>query len=184
MNGPLSRRGFLRQSFAFSALASLGSMPSLGMKQRPAAGALNWLMVGDWGYEKFEAQKSVAAAMQGYAREHKLKADALMMLGDNWYGDLVGGVNSTRWQTQFEEMYPASVFDCPAYAVLGNHDYQRMPESKVQAELEYAKKPGTRWKMPARWYSFEFPAVNPLVTVLALDSNMPRTDVDVERCDV
>jgi 3',5'-cyclic AMP phosphodiesterase CpdA len=172
----VSRRGFLRQSFAFSALASLGSMPSLAMKQSSASGATHWLMVGDWGYERFEAQKSVAAAMQHYAQEHKLKTDALMMLGDNWYGDLAGGVDSPRWQTQFEEMYPKSVFDCPAYAVLGNHDYQRMPESKVQAELEYAKRPGTRWKLPARWYRFEFPAVNPLVTVLAVDSNMPHPE--------
>ena len=151
-------------------------MPSLAMRQKPVAGASHWLMVGDWGYEKFEAQKSVAAAMQHYAQEHKLKTDALMMLGDNWYGDLIGGVDSSRWKTQFEDMYPASVFDCPAYAVLGNHDYQRMPESKVQAELEYAKRPGTRWKMPARWYSFEFPAVNPLATVIALDSNMPHPE--------
>ena len=39
----------------------------------------------------------------------------------------------------FEQMYPASDFPCPAYAVLGNHDYQRWPESKVDAELEYAR---------------------------------------------
>lgn len=49
-----------------------------------------------------------------------------------------------------------------------------MPESKVDAELAYAKKGGTRWTMPARWYSFEFPAAKPLVTVIALDSNMPH----------
>ncbi|WP_260705443.1 metallophosphoesterase [Edaphobacter flagellatus] len=174
MNNRLSRRGFLRQSFAFSALASLGSLPSLAMKQASSQGASNWLLVGDWGYEKFEAQTAVAAAMKKYVHQQSLKTDALMMLGDNWYGDLVGGVDSPRWKTQFEEMYPASVFNCPAYAVLGNHDYQRMPESKVAAELAYAKRPGTRWKMPARWYRFEFPAVKPLVTVLALDSNMPR----------
>jgi tartrate-resistant acid phosphatase type 5 len=178
MNRSLNRRGFLRQSFAFSALASLGSIPSLAMGQKHMDGASHWLMVGDWGYEKIEAQKSVSAAMQHYAQEHRLKTDALMMLGDNWYGDLIGGVDSSRWQTQFEEMYPKSVFDCPAYAVLGNHDYQRMPESKVQAELEYAKRPGTRWKMPARWYSFQFPSAKPLVTVLALDSNMPHPTGD------
>ncbi|HEY2040248.1 MAG TPA: metallophosphoesterase, partial [Edaphobacter sp.] len=74
----------------------------------------------------------------------------------------------------FEDLYPKSVFDCPAYAVLGNHDYQRMPESKVDAELAYAKRGGTRWTMPSRWYSFEFPAKQPLVTVIALDSNMPH----------
>jgi tartrate-resistant acid phosphatase type 5 len=74
-----------------------------------------------------------------------------------------------------------SDFPCPAYAVLGNHDYQRWPESKVDAELEYARSgrnggAATRWTMPSRWYRFEFPAKNPLITFLALDSNMPRAD--------
>ena len=31
----------------------------------------------------------------------------------------------------------------------------------------------TRWTMPSLWYRFEFPAKNPLITFLALDSNMP-----------
>lgn len=174
MNGPLSRRGFLRQSFAFSALAGFGSLPSVARQRTSATNASHWLMVGDWGYENFTAQKVVAAAMQQYAHDQGLNADALLMLGVNWYGPLPGGVTSQRWTTQFEDMYPNHIFDCPAYAVLGNHDYQRMPESKVEAELAYAKKPGTRWTLPARWYRFEFPAAKPLVTVLALDSNMPH----------
>ncbi|WP_035350514.1 metallophosphoesterase [Edaphobacter aggregans] len=178
MNEFLSRRRFLRQSFAFSALTALGSLPSLAKLPSPHPGASHWLMVGDWGYENFTAQKAVAAAMQRYVHEHSLKTDALLMLGDNWYGPLPGGVASPRWTKQFEEMYPVGVFDCPAYAVLGNHDYQRMPESKVDAELAYAKKGGTRWTLPSRWYRFEFPAATPLVTVLALDSNVfhPMSD--------
>jgi hypothetical protein len=73
-------------------------------------------------------------------------------------------------------MYPKKVFDCPAYAIPGNHDYQTMPMSKVAAELEYAKAGGTRWTMPSLWYRFEFPAKKPLMTVIALDSNMPHED--------
>ena len=49
-----------------------------------------------------------------------------------------------------------------------------MPESKVAAELENAKRAGTRWVMPSLWYRFDFPAVNSLMTVIALDSNMPH----------
>jgi 3',5'-cyclic AMP phosphodiesterase CpdA len=78
-------------------------------------------------------------------------------------------------------MYPATDFPGPAYAVLGNHDYQRFPESKVDAELEYARSgrhggAPTRWTMPSRWYRFALPAKDPLLTIIALDSNMPRAD--------
>ncbi len=171
----LSRRRFLRQSFAFSALASLGSFPGLGgsVPSDPAAAQL--LILGDWGYEDKTAQSQVATGLCAYAKQHSVHPQALLMLGDNWYGELAGGARSNRWQTQFEEMYPASEFPCPAYAVLGNHDYQRWPESKVDAELEYARI-SKRWTMPSRWYRFEFPTKNPLVTFLALDSNMPRAD--------
>lgn len=174
----LSRRGFLRQSFAFSALAGFTSLPSFAKQSahKPNAAATQLLMVGDWGYEDFTAQSRVAGAMQQYVHEHNLTTDALLMLGDNWYGKLPDGAASVRWKTQFEDMYPSSVFNCPAYAIPGNHDYQRMPESKVAAELEYARKAGTRWTMPSLWYRFDLPAANPLMTVIALDSNMPHPD--------
>ncbi len=120
-------------------------------------------MVGDWGYDDDDhaGQSCVAAGMREYAKQHELKTQALLMLGDNWYGDLTGGVHSPRWQTQFEEMYPADVFACPAYAIPGNHDYQRWPESKVAAELEYARvgmngASRTRWTMPSLWHRFGF----------------------------
>jgi hypothetical protein len=172
-----SRRRFLRQSFAFSALATLGSLPGMAAALSSDPTAADLLMVGDWGYDDdHAAQSKVAAAMRHYTQEGRLRTQALLMLGDNWYGALDGGVRSLRWQTQFEAMYPAEAFDCPAYAILGNHDYQRWPESKVDVELEYARMGKTRWTMPARWYRFEFPAENPLVTFLALDSNMPFTD--------
>jgi hypothetical protein len=169
----LSRRRFLRQSFAFSALAGLGTLPAF-----PAlpTGGSHMLMVGDWGDEDLTAQTRVAKAMQQFVRDRGITTEALLMLGDNWYGPLPGGANDKRWQTQFEDMYPKEVFNCPAYAIPGNHDYQRMPLSKVAAELEYAKTGRSRWTMPSLWYRFEFPAKNPLATVIALDSNVPLDD--------
>ena len=144
---------------------------------RPISRLAELLMIGDWGYDKeHEAQSGVAAGMREYAQRHQLQTQALIMLGDNRYGELAGGVHSLRWQTQFEEMYPADIFACPAYAMLGNHDYQRWPESKVEAELEYARTGKSRWTMPARWYRFEFPVQDPLITFIALDSNMPFPD--------
>jgi tartrate-resistant acid phosphatase type 5 len=177
MDSPVSRRQFLRQTSAFSALAVWGSIAEFAHAERPEESGAELLMIGDWGFDKSdEAQRSVAAAMRAYIKEHRLYAQALLLLGDNWYGPLDGGAKSTRWQTQFEERYPVEAFNCPAYAILGNHDYQNWPGSKVDAELEYAHATKTRWTMPARWYRFAFPARDPLITFLALDSNMPFAD--------
>lgn len=173
----ISRRRFLRQTFAFSALAALGPVPVFAARKESKEGAADLLMVGDWGFDSnHAAQADVAAAMRKYAQDRQLRTQALLMLGDNWYGALDGGAKSSRWQTQFEQMYPAAAFNCAAYAILGNHDYQRWPDSKVDAELEYARSGETRWTMPARWYRFEFPSKKPLITFLALDSNMPFAD--------
>jgi len=174
----ISRRRFLRQSIAFSAVATFGSLPGFADPQ-PDPAVSDLLMVGDWGNDKdLTPQSRVAEGMRRYVQQHSLRSQALLMLGDNWYGELPGGSKSIRWQTQFEEMYPADLFACPAYAIPGNHDYQRWPESKVDAELEYARigktsAGPTRWTMPSLWYRFEFPTKNPLITFLALDSNMP-----------
>lgn len=182
----ISRRRFLKQSFAFSALASFASLShkavalsNFGAATAQDASAAEILMIGDWGYDSnHTGQTAVAAAMRKYAQQHGLKPEALFFLGDNWYGDLTGGAQSSRWQTQFEDLYPASEFPGLAYAVLGNHDYQMAPAdvNKVEAELHYAHSGKSRFTMPARWYRFQFPAKNPLITFLALDSNMPEGD--------
>src|ERR1700723_1539578 len=172
----LSRRHFLRQSLAFSALATLGPLSHLVDSLERDETSVHLLMLGDWGDENPAPQSVVAAGMIEYTKRQALTPQALLMLGDSWYGELAGGVHSARWQTQFEQMYPASDFPCSAYAVLGNHDYQYWPDSKVDAELEYARRGRTRWTMPSRWYRFEFPSKNPVISFIALDSNMPRAD--------
>jgi tartrate-resistant acid phosphatase type 5 len=177
----LSRRRFLRESFAFSALATLGSYSHLRAFATPSDTSAHLLMLGDWGAENPAAQSVVASGMAQYTKQHGFTPQALLMLGDTWYGDLTGGVHSPRWQTQFEQMYPPETFPCPAYSIAGNHDYQLWPDSKVAAELEYARvgrtaSGPTRWTMPSIWYRFEFPLKNPLISFIALDSNMPFTD--------
>ena len=101
-----------------------------------------------------------------------LKPEGLFLLGDNFYGLMPGGVVSPRWKEGFEDMYPASAFPGPCWAMLGNHDYDEEGSHKVAAELDYADvNPGTRWTMPAKWYRVDWPKENPLVTCLILDSN-------------
>lgn len=175
MDSQLTRRAFLRQTVGFSAAALLASNSLLQSAfAEPPHGQADLLMVGDWGYHQPAAQERVAAGMVQYTHAHRLHPQALLMLGDNWYEELPGGVDSPRWKTHFEDLYPASVFPGPAYAVFGNHDYQMFPMSKVQAELDYARRGHTRWTMPAKWYSFDFPAKKPLIHFIALDSNMPH----------
>jgi tartrate-resistant acid phosphatase type 5 len=179
MSSPVdtSRRRFLRQSFAFSALATLGSFAPLANALAPDGAAVEILMIGDWGYDKTqEGQLAVAAGMRKYVQQHSIRPEAFLLLGDNWYGALDGGAKSPRWKTQFEDVYPKEDFNCPAYAILGNHDYQTWPGNKVQDEIEYSRNGQSRFTMPARWYTFEFPKKNPLITFIALDSNVPHAN--------
>ena len=174
----------MQSTFVFSAAAMLsGCGPDLFTEAASAdpvtGGIAHFLMVGDWGVAGSAGnpadQASVAAAMQTYAERYSLDTDALLMLGDNFYDQMPGGVASPRWQTQFEQMYPQNPFNCPAFAVPGNHDYQDAPQSKYDAELAYAALGTSRWTMPAAGYSrFLFPTASPLVTFITLDSNMPN----------
>ncbi|RXH54372.1 metallophosphoesterase [Granulicella sibirica] len=175
-----TRRHFLQQSFSFSALALLASKGVLQAEAfaqvAPAPDSHHLFAVGDWGDENSQTQqKAVAAAMLGYKAKNNLTVENLLMLGDNWYGWLFGGEKSERWKSQFEDMYPASAFPGKCYAVLGNHDYEKRPSSKAEAQLAYAAEAHSRWTMPNRWYTFQFPESQPLIRVLALDSNFPET---------
>lgn len=173
-----TRRRFLRQTFAFSALAGGLARHALAAPVNPAA--QHMLLIGDWGYTgDLSQQTAVAKAMAGYLGEHRIKTGAVFFLGDNFYGKFEGHVKCPRWKTQFEDMYPRTSFDCPCYAILGNHDYHVEPADKLDAQLKYAAAtPGTRWTMPAKWYRFDFPTQNPLVTFLALDSNYQKATAD------
>jgi hypothetical protein len=170
----ITRRQALRQTFFFSAaLALSGRVPRLGAA--PASSETrHFLMLGDFGriHDPAQSQQRVATAMQGYAKARGIAPDALFLLGDNFYGEFEGGVNCPRWQSGFEQMYPASAFPGPCWAMLGNHDYDEGSSLKMAAELSYGSAwPGTRWTMPAKWYRVDWPAQNPLITCLVLDSN-------------
>jgi len=181
----LTRRRFLQQSFFYSAAFAIGSRARvLGADAQPADFAtddLHYLMIGDWGYDKTRVnQVAVAQAMKEYARAKKLTPDGLFLLGDNFYGPFKGGTDCPRWQDDFENIYPASAFPGPCWAVLGNHDYDDEPVDKLNAELRYkADHPTTRWYMPAKWYRLELPEKKPLATLLMLDSDYHNSAVSL-----
>ena len=137
--------------------------------QLASAAEVNFLVFGDWGRNNSLVERSTAQRMVSYARENNVRFDAGLLLGDNFYGKMPGGVNDLRWQVDFEQMYDPKALAMPFYAALGNHDYEW---GKAEAELAYPKRhPESRWRMPARWYRVEIPADKPLVSVLVLDSN-------------
>ena len=172
-----TRRRFLLQTAKFSALALLDSPLALAdllvSATPPDPKSKHILMLGDWGTVTEPGQQiAVANAMKRWVSENSIRPDALLMLGDNFYGEMPDGVNSRRWGEQFEHMYPSTSFPGPAYAVLGNHDYETLRGNKVEAELAYTKL-SSRWTMPRRWYSVKLPIENPLLTLICLDSNLP-----------
>lgn len=174
----LNRRSFLCQTIAFSALTATGKLAE-ALAPAPDTNAHHILIVGDWGAVDPTAQNQVAQAMVSYTQRNSLHTEALFMLGDTWYGDLDGGVDSPRWKTQFEDMYPAGVFPGPVYSIMGNHDHQRMPHNvnKVEAQLAYARRGKSRWTQPSLWYTFDITppgSADPLFHVIALDSNRPQ----------
>lgn len=181
----LNRRDFLRQTVGFSAIAALSPAVAFAQQGGPDSPApdpnnQHMLMIGDWGTNKYLGQQvAVANAMKSFVDKRNVHPNSLFMLGDNWYGTMIDGVKATRWQTQFEQMYPTSHFPGKAYAVLGNHDYEFKVGFKVDMQLQYAAaNPGTRWTMPAKWYTFKWPEQNPLITFICLDTNVPGSKGD------
>jgi tartrate-resistant acid phosphatase type 5 len=134
----------------------------------PPPPEVNLLTMGDWGTNG-ESQRAVALAMTNYVSAANKPFDGMLLVGDNFYMNLPGGIHDRMWQSAFENMYDRRLLDFPFYAVLGNHDYLN---GKDAIELEYAKaNPDSRWKLPARWYRVDIPADHPLVTALMLDSD-------------
>ena len=176
----MNRREFLQQTVAFSAFAALEptSLYAADLAPSPAPNprAQHMLMLGDWGTDKYLPQQvAVAQGMRKWCESVHVQPGSLFMLGDNFYGPLLKGVDSPRWKDQFEDMYPASAFPGPAFAVLGNHDYEKFLTNKVDIQLDYPKHVKTRWTMPAKWYTFQYPQPNPIATFICLDSNLPGT---------
>ena len=110
------------------------------------AGALNFLVVGDWGQRGSSDQRRVANAMGATAAT--LGAAFVLSTGDNFYPEGVRSADDAQFRVTFENVYADKALQVDWYVALGNHDYHGKPD----AEVEYSKK-SSRWKMPARYYS-------------------------------
>lgn len=171
---PIDRRRALKTLFCSSALLSLNLREGAGTLRAAEGDSLDLLLIGDFGTSGSD-QRKVAQAMRDYCQTAQITPHGLLLLGDNFYSAAKDGFSteSVRWKNTFEEVYPAEAFPGPCWAVLGNHDYHDNPGGE-KVQLAYAQRPGTRWKMPAKWYRFDLgPEGKPLATVIALDSNLP-----------
>jgi tartrate-resistant acid phosphatase type 5 len=171
-----NRRRLLRTAFCSSAALALNLRPTAAAPpaSAPASApdALHLLAIGDFGTTgKF--QQAVARAMAGFLEKTGVPLDSMLLLGDNFYGTDTKGfsVDSDRWRNTFEDVYPEEVFNCPCHAVLGNHDY-RDNDGGEEVQLAYARRGGTRWRMPAKWYRMDLGGDPARLTILALDSNL------------
>lgn len=113
----------------------------------PAAGALEFLALGDWGRDGSRLQRQVADAMAGWAGTRPPRF--VLSVGDNFYDDGVASVTDPKWKASFEDVYGAASLQVPWIVALGNHDYR----GNVEAQLDYART-SPRWRMPARAYTF------------------------------
>jgi acid phosphatase len=142
---PLTRRNALQ---GLAGLALTAAVP-LSRAWADAGGeSLNFLAVGDWGREGDFHQRDVALAMADSAKN--LGARFVISVGDNFYEDGVTSVDDPTWEKSFEAVYDAPSLQIPWQIALGNHDYR----GNAQAQLDYSGK-SKRWRLPARWYSFE-----------------------------
>lgn len=167
----LNRRQLLQTLFCSSAALALNLAPRRLSAEDIDHSDTHFLALGDFGSGDVR-QKEVATAMRRYVSQQKLSPAGLLLLGDNFYGRMEGGLECTRWETCFEDMYPAQDFPGPCWVVLGNHDYHDNPFGD-QVQLEYARTRQTRWTLPNKWHRLDFPAKNPLVTFLFVDTNLP-----------
>src|ERR1700692_2120748 len=123
--------------------AALASVPRLQAAQ--LGGAVNFLVVGDWGRQGTNHQRDVAVQMGKAAAA--LGSRCVVSVGDNFYEDGVASTADPQWHSSFEEIYAAPSLQIPWYVALGNHDYRGVP----QAQIDYAKS-SMRWRMPSRYY--------------------------------
>lgn len=109
---------------------------------------ISFITFGDWGREGKFGQQETADVMGKYASGNK--TDFILVLGDNFYPTGVKSVYDPHWKVSFEYVYTAPSLQIPWYVTLGNHDYG----GSIQAQIDFSEI-NNRWKLPARYYSFE-----------------------------
>jgi len=133
------------KAWRWSAWAAL--FAALAWAPPPPATGVAFLVMGDWGKQGSPSQRAVAAQLAKTAAS--THAAFIISTGDNFYPSGVKSDTDYQWKKTYEDVYTAPSLMVPWYVALGNHDYRGDPD----AEVAYTGK-STRWKMPARYYTF------------------------------
>ncbi|WP_114792906.1 metallophosphoesterase [Niabella yanshanensis] len=145
-----------------------------GLKKTP--GALDFIVMGDWGRNGENYQKQVAAGMGKAA--HDLDASFVIATGDNFYPYGVQSTQDYHWISSFETIYNAQSLHVKWFPVLGNHDYASNPDAQVAYSAI-----SSRWHMPARYYSQTYKADTSKVLLLFIDTDPMEKEMRGERYD-
>lgn len=132
--------------------------------------ALDFFALGDSGWNSPE-RKRVVQKMIATARLAQPAFVAL--LGDNFYRDGITSVDDPRWQTDFEQCFPADPLGVPFVAALGNHDHN----GDVDAQVRYSER-SRRWTMPGRCHVYErtLGASSDRAAICVVDTTPMRTE--------
>jgi predicted MPP superfamily phosphohydrolase len=100
-------------------------------KTEDIKGALNFLIISDWGWNGFKSQQEVADQMAVYAE--KTEPKFIISCGDNFQVQGVASAQDPLWISNYENIYKNVSLQVDWYPVLGNHDYK----GNTQAEIDY-----------------------------------------------
>ncbi len=163
------------------AIAALADTPPLPLAEAPKTRSKDlfaFLAFGDSGTGG-PGQKRVAASMEKLIARSPV--DFVLLLGDNFYPHGLRSVSDPLFDRVFEEIYTPAKFPFPFFPVLGNHEYHE----NAAACLKLGTR-DSRWRMPARRYSFRIPmAATDSAQFVALDTTAIESpsrvtpDVDV-----
>jgi len=141
---------FLTVAFAAVTLqAQIDKEQRHSLKKFSHDDALNFLILNDAGKNGYGDQKKVAETMGDVADATDVKF--IVSAGDQHHFHGVQSILDPLWTTNFEIIYThPALLEIPWYAIAGNHEYR----GNVDAFMNYGQR-SSRWKMPARYYTFE-----------------------------
>ncbi|KAJ3092201.1 hypothetical protein HK102_009855 [Quaeritorhiza haematococci] len=125
-------------------------------------GALDFLILGDWGNPDGNDQRQAANAMMNVAA--RTNPQFVVSVGDNFYDaetnpalayEGVRDVNDPKWDLLWKHMYGGKLSQIPWYVVQGNHDWR----ANQQAQIEYSKKE-RNWVNPDYFWEKVIPLPN------------------------